>query len=172
MESATQNTMSHEEFVKTREFLALTENQRRWCLSFIETGDAVLALMRAYPQCKDKGQAYISMFAKKTESSPNVIAALDVYFQRSDREKFLRDLAADIKTSTGIAKIEGMRLLAKMKFGISGLEAPGAEKMPATIDCGVPDQPKIPEGCTAWFDKTTGCCVGYRTPEGEDVELS
>jgi hypothetical protein len=108
------------EFHASKEFLALTDGQRKWIDVFIETSDANLATREAYGTNDD---AYIAMFTRKIESSPRVIAALDLYFARSPRDRFLRDLQNDIAHSTGIARIEARRLYAR----ITGLDAPNAE---------------------------------------------
>ena len=111
------NVMSKETFHASREFLSLTEKQRVWVDSFIETSDANLATREAYSADDD---AYVAMFTRKIETSPRIIAALDLFFARSPREKFLRDLQNDIACSKGIAKVEARRLYAKMVFGVDG----------------------------------------------------
>ncbi len=106
------------EFHASREFLALTEGQRKWVDIFIETSDANRATREAYSATDD---AYIAMFTRKTETSPRILAALDLYFARSPREKFLRDLQLDIKQSKGVARVEARRLFAKVTGLIDGV---------------------------------------------------
>jgi hypothetical protein len=122
MTTATQSVMSKEEFVKSREYLALTSGQRKWVDIFIETSDANRATREAYNATED---GYRAMFTRKIETSPRIIAALDLFFARTPREKFLRDLQLDIKKSKGVALIEARRLYAKMVFGVDG--SPSAE---------------------------------------------
>lgn len=117
MGTATQSTMTKETFHASREFLALTEGQRKWVDIFVETADANRATREAYGATDE---VYIVMFTRKIETSPRVIAALDAYYGRSPKERFLRDLQNDIARSTGIAKIEARRLFAKMVFGVDG----------------------------------------------------
>jgi hypothetical protein len=126
MVTATQqsSTMAKEEFFKSAPYLSLTEGQRRWLELFIETQDANLSTRKAYGATDD---AYIAMFTRKIETSPRIIAALDLYFARSPREKFLRDLQNDIAHATGVAKIEARRLYAKMVFGVDGAPSSQAE---------------------------------------------
>jgi hypothetical protein len=114
---AAPSVMSKEMFHASKEFLALTDSQRKWLDIFIETQDANLATRKAYSASDD---AYIAMFTRKTETSPRIIAALDLYYARSPRERFLRDLQNDIAHSKGVAKIEARRLYAKMVFGVDG----------------------------------------------------
>jgi hypothetical protein len=105
------------DFANSAAYLALTARQRRWIDVFIETSDANRATREAYGATDD---TYVAMFTRKTETSPRIIAALDLFFDRSPREKFLRDLQNDIAHSKGVAKIEARRLYAKMVFGVDG----------------------------------------------------
>lgn len=109
--TAALSTMTQEEFHASREWKALTEGQKRWVSLFIETQDAKRATAEAY---ESDDEAYIAMFTRKIESSPNVISALDTFYQRSERDKFIRDLRLNIQNSEGIAKIQGQRLLAQI----------------------------------------------------------
>jgi hypothetical protein len=117
MAPATQSAMAKTDFVKSKEYLALTDGQRKWVEIFIETSDANRATREAYGANDD---TYIAMFTRKTETSPRVLAALDLYFARSPREKFLRDLQNDIAHSKGVARIEARRLFAKVTGLIDG----------------------------------------------------
>ena len=121
---ATQSTMSKTDFVKSAPYLSLTSGQRKWIDLFIETSDANRATREAYGASDD---AYVAMFTRKIETSPRVIAALDLFYGRSPREKFLRDLQNDIARSQGVAKIEARRLYAKMVFGVDGPPSEQAE---------------------------------------------
>jgi hypothetical protein len=116
MTTATQSTMAKEEFVKSKEYLALTSGQRRWVAIFIDSQDATLATRNIY----GGSDAYVAMFTRKIEMSPRIIAALDLFFARTPREKFLRDLQNDIARSKGVARVEARRLYAKMVFGVDG----------------------------------------------------
>jgi len=155
MTTATQITMFKEDFHASKNYLSLTSGQRRWIDIFIETSDPNRATREAYGATDD---AYIAMFTRKIETSPRIIAALDLFFARSPREKFLRDLQTDIARAKGVAKIEARRLYAK----VAGLD--GSESEPAA-------ESRIPEGGTAWYDRTTGVVIGYRTADGTDVQL-
>jgi hypothetical protein len=119
--TAIRTTMTLSEFHASRQWKSLTEGQKRWVSGVIEHGDAKRATAEAY---KSDDEAYIAMFTRKIESSPNVTAALDAFYQRSERDKFIRDLRLNIQNSEGIAKIEAQKLLAR----ILGLDAPA-------IDC-------------------------------------
>jgi hypothetical protein len=117
MATTIQSTMSKEALHASKEYLSLTSGQKRWIDAFVETSDANRATREAYGASDD---AYIAMFTRKIESSPRIIAALDLFYGRSPKEKFLRDLQNDISRSKGIAKIEARRLYAKMVFGVDG----------------------------------------------------
>jgi hypothetical protein len=123
MATATQSTMSKQTFHLSKEFLAVTEKQRVWVDAFVDSRDAAQATRIAYGAKTDS--AYRAMLTRKIETSPRILAALDLYYARSPREKFLRDLQLDIEHSKGIAKIEGCRLYAK----VTGLvdDSPTAE---------------------------------------------
>jgi len=119
MATATQSsTMSKELFHASREFLSLTEKQMVWVDVLISSQDAALATRTAYGDQTD--EPYRAMLCRKVETSPRVIAALDLFYGRSPRERFVRDLQNDIARSKGIAKIEARRLYAKMVFGVDG----------------------------------------------------
>ena len=118
MATVTQNPdVNQEQFCTSKEYLALTTRQRRWIDLFVHNSDANRATREAYGATDD---AYVAMFTRKIETSPRIIAALDLYFDRSPRERFLRDLQNDIAHAKGIAKIEARRLYARMVFGVDG----------------------------------------------------
>jgi hypothetical protein len=135
MTTATQSTMSKEAFHVSREYLSLTSGQRRWVDIFIETSDANRATCEAYNATED---GYRAMFTRKIETSPRIIAALDLFFARTPREKFLRDLQNDIARSKGVARVEARRLYAKMVFGVDGSSSAEARQFSvgdiATLD--------------------------------------
>ena len=117
MAPAAPSVMSKETFHASKEYLAVTDKQKVWLDVFIDSQDAALATSTAYGAQTDS--AYRAMLTRKVESSPRVLAALDLFYGRTPREKFLRDLQNDIAHSKGIAKIEARRLYAKVT-GIDG----------------------------------------------------
>lgn len=121
--TATDNT----EFHSSKEYLALTEKQKVWVDRFIETQDAALATKLAYGDHTD--ETYRAMLTRKIETSNRVCDALDVFYQRDEKDKFIRNLELNIKNSTGIAKIEGQKLLAR----ILGLLSSDAEQVVAKV---------------------------------------
>jgi hypothetical protein len=112
MEAMAANTMDREAFHKTQSYLALTEKQKVWVDTFCESHDAAHSTRIAYGS--DTSEEYRAMLTRKIETSARVVAALDLYYGRSPREKFIRDLELNIANSTGIAKVEGQKLLAKV----------------------------------------------------------
>ncbi len=130
--AAAPNVMSKETFNASREFLSLTSGQRKWANIFIETSDAHRATREAYGASDD---AYVAMLTRKIETSPRIIAALDLFYARTPREKFLRDLENDIRNSTGIARIEARRLYAK----VTGLDASSVGELSASPKARVGD---------------------------------
>lgn len=108
------STMNKETFHASSQYRALTEKQRTWVDSFADFQDAALATQAAYGVA---GTPYAAMLSRKIETSPRVIAALDFYFARTPRDRFIRDLQYDIRRSKGIARIEAQRLYAKFVFG-------------------------------------------------------
>jgi len=134
MATATQSTISKEVFHSSKEYLSLTSGQKRWIDAFVETLDANLSTRKAYGASDD---AYVAMFTRKIETSPRILAALDLFFVRSPREKFLRDLQNDIARSTGVARIEARRLFAKITGLIDGaLDSEPDETSPANFFVG------------------------------------
>lgn len=126
---ATAATMTQEEFHASKDWKSLTEGQKRWVSVFIETQDAKRATAEAYGS---DDEAYVVMFTRKIETSANVISALDAYYRRSEKERFLRDLRMNIANSEGIAKVEGQKLLAR----ILGFDTPA-------VDCGTFTEPPV-----------------------------
>ena len=166
MATTTQSsTMAKTDFVKSVQYLALTEGQRKWVDIFIETSNANLSTRQAYNATDD---AYIAMFTRKIETSPRIIAALDLFFARTPRERFLRDLQNDIAHSTGVAKIEARRLYAKIT-GIDGLPTDETEALAATV---IADARVPADHLEVWSDKKTGVVIGYRAADGTAVKLS
>jgi hypothetical protein len=109
------------EFHASSEHLALTAQQKVWVDYFVETADAKAATRKAYETPSGpKGAGYIAMFTEKLETSPRILAALDLFYGRSPRERFLRDLQLDIRHAKGVAKIEARHLYAKVAFGVDG----------------------------------------------------
>jgi hypothetical protein len=111
MATATE-TMSKEAFQASKEYLALTEKQRVWVDAFVDSQDAGQATVLAYGDNPDS--AYRAMLTRKVETSPRVIAALDLFYGRSPKEKFIRDLQLDIARAKGVARVEGRRLYARV----------------------------------------------------------
>jgi hypothetical protein len=108
-----------ETFHATKEFLSLTAQQRAWVDAFIELLDAREATRRAYG---DVGERYVAMTTRRIELSKRVIAALDVFYARTPREKFIRDLEltmAHAKTAT--ERADARALYAKIALGFGGL---------------------------------------------------
>jgi hypothetical protein len=157
----TQGAITRKEFHASKEFLALTDKQRVWVDAFVDSQDAGQATRTAYGDQTDS--AYRAMLTRKVETSPRVLAALDLFYGRSPKEKFLRDLQLDIKRAKGVAKIEARRLFAK----IAGLDG--------SPDSAVPVPPvlrsRVPAGATALADEN-GVVRGYRTADGEYVRLA
>jgi hypothetical protein len=118
--AAIQSTMTTEEFHSSKEWKSLTEGQKRWVTGVIDHGDARRATAEAYAS---DDPTYVSMFTRKIESSANVIAALDVFYKRTERERFIRDLRLNISQSDGIAKIESQKLLARILGLVGGSES-------------------------------------------------
>jgi hypothetical protein len=114
MATAIQNpTMAKEDFMKSREYLALTPRQQAWVDSFLDSQNASLATRTAYGT---KNDAYEAMLTRKIESSPRVIAALNLLYGRSERDAFLSELERTIQRERGPAKVSAMQLLARLKF--------------------------------------------------------
>jgi hypothetical protein len=98
------------------------------------------------------------MFTRKIESSTNVIGALDFFYQRSPREKFLRDLENDIRRATGVARIEGLKLYAR----VTGL------------DVSAPEKPKFSVGDVVIVDGQRRCVLavdsnGFPTEASDEI---
>jgi hypothetical protein len=118
MQAATQSAMTMEAFRASQEFKALTQKQQKWVNLFVETQDGGLATREAYGD--ETSPEYRSMLTRKIETSPRMLAALDLYFQRTPRDRFVRDLENDVRRAKGVAKIQARRLLGQALGLIDG----------------------------------------------------
>jgi hypothetical protein len=105
--------MSKDDFQKSKEYLALTSRQRTWLTALMETNDIAQATRTAYGT---KNDAYEAMLTRKIESSPRVIAALNLFYGRSERDAFLSELDRTIQREKGPAKVAAMQLKARLQF--------------------------------------------------------
>jgi hypothetical protein len=105
--------MAKEDFRKSREFLALTQKQQAWVESFLDSQNASFATRTAYGATDD---TYVAMFTRKLETSPRIIAALNLFYGRSPKDAFLSELERTIQHEKGPAKVSAMQLLARLKF--------------------------------------------------------
>ena len=103
-------TMSLETLHASPEYKVLTDAQKRYVDAFVESQDAPRSLEAAYGS--DSTPQYRSMLLRKIQTSPRVLAALDHFYSRSEREKFLRDLALDVTRAKGVGRAELRRLQA------------------------------------------------------------
>lgn len=113
-----QGVITREKLHASKEYLALTDKQRVWVDSFVDSQDAALSTRIAYGDQSDS--AYRAMLTRKIETSPRVLAALDLFYGRSPKECFVRDLTLDIARSKGIARVEARRLFARVVGFIDG----------------------------------------------------
>jgi hypothetical protein len=107
----TVRAISKEALHTSKEYLALTDKQKVWVNTFIETSDPKRATVEAYGG--DTSPEYRAMLCRKIQTSPRILDVLDVWFGVSSRDKFLRTLEADIKTLQGVAKIQALKLYAR-----------------------------------------------------------
>jgi hypothetical protein len=153
------------ELRESREFKALTDKQKIWLTTYLETSDMKLATSKSYG---DKtAPEYRSMLAAKILSSPRIKAALDLVYARSPRERFLRDLESDCRRLKGTARVEAQKLFAR----ISGFDPqPAGADDVETETC--PD-PRVPaDALEVWCDRVTGVVIGFRSADGTAVKLS
>jgi hypothetical protein len=79
------------------------------------------------------------MFTRKLETNPRILAALDLYFARSEREKLLRDLEHDIPRLEGVALIEAYRL----RVRLAGLDADSTRSKPSKATTNMSNDPSV-----------------------------
>jgi hypothetical protein len=133
MTTATQGAITRAEFSTSREFLALTDKQRVWVDLFIESQDMSRATRTAYGTVNG---AYEAMLTRKIETSPRVIAALNLFYGRSPKEAFLSELERTIQRETGPAKVAAMQLMARLKFSGKSENPEFAKNPQPTSDAG------------------------------------
>jgi hypothetical protein len=108
--------MSIAEFLKTPEWARLSVNQKFWVRSYLESDDPILAAQMSYP---DVALYNIRTFSYKVLGQAKIKAALNRYFNRSERDIYLAGLERDIRRAKGAAKLKLQMRFAELKFGKS-----------------------------------------------------
>jgi len=169
--------MTRAEFEATREFSRCTAKQKVWLQTFIANGgEAVQATVAAF-NCTDVRHAQIYSYA--VLRSLKIRAALNLYLGKSEREietqkeqtsraKLLRKVRQNLREAEP-GSIAAQRLLAQEERLVFGGKSE-AEDEPQTASKPEPES-RVPAGMAAWYDKDTGVVIGYRTPDGKDVQL-
>jgi hypothetical protein len=106
--------MSTAEFIKTLEWAALSARQKFWLQTYIASDDPILAVQNAYQNVAEKN---IRAFSYKIIKQRKIHAALNRYFNRSEKDIYLAQLERDIARTKGAAKIELQLRFAELKFG-------------------------------------------------------
>jgi hypothetical protein len=116
MATATQNqgVITQAEFHASREYSALTDKQRKWVDIVVTTQDPERATAEAFGSTAN--DAYAKMLQGKLETSPRIVAALNLFYGRTERESLLAELERTIHCESGMAKVTAMSLYAKLKF--------------------------------------------------------
>jgi hypothetical protein len=125
MPTATQNQpIPRDLFENSVEYRALTDRQRIWVNTLLETQDPERATVTAYHSANS---AYSKMLTHQIETNRRVIAALNAFYGRTEKEAFLLDLERTIQKTEGWAKVKAMSLYANLKFGAEEDSQPTAE---------------------------------------------
>jgi hypothetical protein len=122
--------ISWAEFESTTQWKRLTPAQKFWFIAYLASGDEVFAARLAF-HCRS--ELNTRNLARQTSKSPRVVAALNVYRGKSEREVFLEELERTIRASEdgSVAKVRAMSLYARLKFDIADEpEAKDATKNP------------------------------------------
>jgi hypothetical protein len=167
--------MPWSEFASCAAWLSLTAKQKAWTVAMLATGDSVLSTRLSY-DCASVRQAEI--MAREIRNMPAIRRAMAVISRQPiptvepEPERIRNRLIAAVRKhlraaepgSVAAAKFAAQleRLLLGVKTGRRVLDESETE-----------DELKsqIPKGATAWYDKTTGVVIGYRTADGKDVQL-
>lgn len=124
--------MSLDNFKKTAEYLALSDLQRTWIVKLIMTGDVRQATVESYSKAKRLGSNYITQLGSKNLASPHVRNALSTYYGWDDKQKFMADLEANIRTAKGADKVSLLSLKARMLGLVSGDDSALSAPKPAS----------------------------------------
>lgn len=151
MDTATQTAISRVEYEKLAAFRRLTQKQKAWVIAFLESQDAAHSTEVAYGVANSP---YASMLCRKIETSPNVVEFLDAALQRTAKQRLLFHLENVIRRSSGIAKVEAMKMFAK----VSGLDSETPE----------PEQPACKVGDVVLADGVK-CRVTEVGPTGKPI---
>jgi hypothetical protein len=106
--------LSLAEFLKTTEWTRLSANQKFWIRSYLDCDDQVLAAQMAYPEVSLKN---VRAFSYKVIKQKKIQAALNRYFNRSEKDICLGQLERDIARTSGTTKIKLLLQFAELKFG-------------------------------------------------------
>jgi hypothetical protein len=118
-------------FADSPEFRALTTQLRIFTVAYLASGDALFATRTSH-NCKPTA---LRQIAYKNLHRASVIAAVNKFRGRTEKDVFIGQVEDTVASSSGIAKIQALRLLAKLKFGLTDeAETPQPE----------PAQPKPP----------------------------
>jgi hypothetical protein len=109
------------ELQKTAAWGTLTPKQARFVSEYVRTGatgsyDAVSAARATY---KCSSERNLSNMAAEALANPKVRAVLARHFGTSDRQLLIEDLEKAAATSTGIAKVQALALLARLKLNLN-----------------------------------------------------
>ena len=162
------------------EFRHLTRQQKLWLVGYLTNGsDSLAATRRAYPGATPKSQA---VMASQILHAPGIVDALEVWKWRSANARTQLLSQAEYQLAhCDPGSVSAQRLLSQIErltIGIPhGRRALEDEDLDAEVhETPAPAEnvaatPQIPEGATAWYDKTTGVMIGYRSADGRDVQL-
>jgi hypothetical protein len=115
--------ISWEEFVASPEYKRLTPPQKVWVVCFFASGDPFFAARLAF-NCSS--EINVRNMARQTERSPRIVAALNLYRGKTEREIFLQELEKTIRASEdgSVAKVRAMSLYARLKFDVQTPDEP------------------------------------------------
>jgi hypothetical protein len=115
--------MKWEEFRQSAEWINLTPAQQAWLVSFFATNDAMYATRVAFPNCAERNRRSM---AWQIERVPRIVAAMNLWRGKTEREIFLQELEKTIRASEdgSVAKVRAMSLYARLKFDLETPDAP------------------------------------------------
>jgi hypothetical protein len=106
--------MDRSAFEKTAEWQKLSVRQKFWLQTYLASGnDQVFATQLAY----DTTEKSTRTFSYEVIKQKKIQAALNRYFNRSERDIYLAQLDREIKKAKGTARIKLQMQFAELKFG-------------------------------------------------------
>lgn len=161
--SDTRKPLAVDEWHASKEYLQCSAKQRLWLDTLVSNGFDYTAATVAAFGCKSLKNAQI--FSHAVRRARVVKAALNLYLRKTELDCDIEETFKQYQRAEP-GSVAAQRLwsqLLRLKYGLRS--EPEAESAAAA------KVPRVPGGATLYYNKNSGKVVGYRTTDGQDVQL-